>query len=361
MRTRPSICLFGKYKALLSPMRSNDTDEKPKPKGESMQGQRLVLQRGVWFLLCLMIIASPKLLHGNCMEYLSVDDAQATKYLSRFAISVAAFTVLTAATAYAGYYADYYWRIGWNLSYTDLQGYQHYCKRTTGNWLCPSLNQTCLEFVNSCAYVQDRGNWAQAGFGVGFFLDVCASIGTYISGEYYCKANKKRSTALKNKQEKHKNTVRFYQKKLDFESSFDGLIEVYKNLLEKMPNISLTIVDVYLHLNKGLESEELCPNKTLFTDGEVVVWLLKQTPITKSSYEQFMAAMNTTQLAGQLVRFHKEFNEQAQQLSHSVYPGDESIDGKPVVQSKKALHNTIKQCVDDILLRYKIIDWSTME
>lgn len=323
-----------------------------------MRAQRSMLQQGVGFLLCLMIIASPKLLYGNCMEYLSVDDAQTTKYLSRFAISVAAFTVLTAVTAYAGYYAEYYWRIAWNLSYTDQQGYQHYCKRTTGNWLCPSLNQTCFEFVNSCAYVQERGGWAQAGFGVGFFLDVCASIGTFISGEYYLKENKKRSAAIKNKKEEHKNTVRFYQKKLDFESSFDGLIEVYKNLLENMPNISLTIVDVYLHLNKGLENEELCPHKKPLNDQEVLAWLLKQSPITQGSYEQFMVDMNKTQLAGQLVQFHQQFNQQAQQLSHSVYPGDESIDGRPVMQSGEALQGKIKQFVDDILPQYKIIDWS---
>jgi hypothetical protein len=278
--------------------------------------------------LCFNLMLGSLPAESHCLKKDLQSDSSTVKSARWFLVSLVSFGVFVGCTAYSGVVGDKLEGQIKALSYNALNAHTYYCNRFyVGNWLDCMPSTPCMDFVNQCWDLNVKNSWAMAGLGVGFFLDVVSAIGMLISGQEFYKASSKAKADAQVQQQKYSHLRNLCPSELDNADKIHPLQEVYLKLLKENNQLQLTVFDVYLHIQKGLETDELCPKDKPMTEDKVTKWLSEKKPWGEDNYGEFIQDMKYADGAYDLVVLHSAYNKRVHQFKNTVEQADGSIDG----------------------------------
>lgn len=296
-------------------------------------------------LVCLPLIFMGSLpAHAHCLKDFKNDYSSVVKNGVLFFVSAGAFAGVLAQTVIAGIKcAEYEAQIN-GLSYTDPATgkiifqchpdcyYPGNCiGQCSPSWSdaegCQAYLSHCLNLTNS------RGPWL-VGAVVGGLLASPILYGAMCWGRhflYHCQD----AIAVNNARQRGQDALAgLCPKTLIKQESFNQLKDFYHKNLMANPSFKLSLLDTLLYLEKGIETDELCPGGYIMDEERIVKWLSQQSPLEEENYKSFVEAMKHSDSAYELVALHAYKNEEAITLRDSIVKDigspdeqDESDDG----------------------------------
>jgi hypothetical protein len=298
-----------------------------------------------WVMVFKLTLMSSWPLQARCPATINVDNSGVVKNGVLFFLSTASLLGSFAETIFAGQKCSALDNQINSLSYTDPTNnriafqchpdcyYAAYCIGSCS----PSSSDFdgCQTYIYQCLNLtSSRGPWV-TGAVVGGLLLFPLTAGVLHFGKRFMHRCSYAQDIRKQQRDRYQFLKDLSAQDIFMQSALNNLMNTYKQILTNNDRYSLSILDTLLHVERGLENDELCPSGAILSKDDIIAWLSKQKPLVEKNYQSYVNEMKYSERVYDLIALHAHKNDEAITLRKNL---------KKLIKSKNKENEISEEC-----------------